>query len=125
MDRIREISIKDLISIWVDMSRANNQHTLDGSTKWNSSVDYNVSIENIEFVLSDKLQITLLECKIMLNSKEKVIDAKEKKLFQKSTRKNTIAKWHGYCANTNLPCTPRGLKIRQNGRNRHRNRNKR
>ena len=71
MDKIREISLKDLISIWVDMSRSNNQHTLDGSTKWNSSVGYNVSIENIEFVLSDKLQITLLECKIMLNSKKK------------------------------------------------------
>ena len=92
MDKIREISIKDLISIWVDMSRANNQHTLDGSTKWNSSVRNNILIENIEFVLSDKLQITLLECKIILDSKKKVIDAKEKKLLQKNTRKNKVAK---------------------------------
>ena len=92
MDKLREMSVKDLISIWVDMSRANNQHTLDGTTKWNSSVGYNLSIENIEFVISDKLQIALLECKIMLNSKKKVIDAKERKLLQKTNKKKNVTK---------------------------------
>ena len=65
------------------MSRPLNQHVLDGTSKWNSGCGYNLSIENIEFVISDKIQITSLECKIMLTSKKKVMDYKEKKLFQK------------------------------------------
>ena len=83
MDKLREMSVKDLISVWIDMSRPLNQHILDRTSKWNSGCGYSLSIENIEFVISDKLQITSLECKIMLTSKKKVMDYKEKKLFQK------------------------------------------
>ena len=65
------------------MMTANTQHTLEAnSTKWHSSLGYNKSIENIELVICEKLQITLLEAKIMLNSKKKVVDVKEKKLFK-------------------------------------------
>ena len=87
MEKLREMSVKDLISVWIDTSKPNNQHIPDDTTKWNSSIGYNLSIENIEFVISDKLQITLLECKIMLTSKKKVMDYKEKKLFQKQPDK--------------------------------------
>ena len=83
MDKLREMSVKDLISVWIDMSRPLNQHILDRTSKWNSGCGYSLSIENIEFVISDKLQMTSLECKIMLTSKKKVMDYKEKKLFQK------------------------------------------
>ena len=83
MDKLRKTSVADLIRVWVDMMRANMQHTLEANaTKWHSSLGYNKSIENIELVICEKLQITLLEAKIMLNSKKKVIDVKEKKLFK-------------------------------------------
>ena len=102
------------------ISRANNQHTVDtNATKWKSNVDYNVAIENIEIVISKKLQITFLECKIMLNSKKKVIDAKEKKLFKKGNRKRKTEKkpeifkktcrWNGYYSNTSLQYAPCNL----------------
>ena len=79
MDKLREMSVKDLISVWIDMSRPLNQNILDGTNKWNSGCGYNLSIENINFVISGKLQITSLECKIMLTSKKKVMDYNEMK----------------------------------------------
>ena len=60
-----------------------------------TSLDYNKSIENIELLISEKLQITLLESKIMLNSKKKVVDTKEKKLF-KTKKQKTIKKKQKY-----------------------------
>ena len=88
MSRLTEESVTNLISLWLDMSRPRNQHTVDPkSVKWNSSVDYNVVNEKIEVIISDKLNITMQECKIMLYSKKKVIDAKEKKLKQKMVHK--------------------------------------
>ena len=83
MDELRKTSVADLIRVWVDMMRANTQHTLEANaTKWHSSLGYNNSIENIELLICEKLQITLLEAKIMLNGEKKVIDIKEKKLFK-------------------------------------------
>ena len=90
MDELRKTSISDLIKVWIDMIRANTQHTIDASaTKWNSSLGYNRSIENIELVICEKLQITLLDSKVMLNSKKKAVDAKEKKLI-KSRKKEIV-----------------------------------
>ena len=42
--------------------RANTEHTTDiNASKWHSSLGYNKCIENIEIVISEKLEITLLE----------------------------------------------------------------
>ena len=91
MDELRKTSVADLIRVWIDMMRANTQHTLvPNSSKWNSSLGYNKSIENIELVICKKLQITLLESKILLNSKKKVVDAKEKKILK--TKNGRITK---------------------------------
>ena len=85
MSRLTEESVTNLISLWLDMSRPRNQHTVDPkSVKWNSSIGYNVVNENIEIIISDKLNITMQECKIMLYSgsdrckREKIIHKKTK-----------------------------------------------
>ena len=84
MDELRKTSVADLIRVWIDMMRANTQHTLvPNSSKWNSSLGYNKSTENIELVICKKLQITLLESKIILNSKKKVVDAKNGRITKK------------------------------------------
>ena len=49
---------------------------------------YNKSIENLENAIAVKLDITVLEVKVMLNYKKKTKDVKEKRLFQ--TRKKTM-----------------------------------
>ena len=77
--------------------RANTEHTTDiNASKWHSSLGYNKCIENIEIVISEKLEITLLESKIMLNSKKKVNDAIEMKLFKSRKRKATEEKIQKY-----------------------------
>ena len=92
MDELQKTSVSDLIKVWIDMMHAITQHTLiEDATRWNSSLGYNKSIENIELVIWEKLQITLLESKTMLNSKKKVVDAKEKKIF-KTKKQKTIQK---------------------------------
>ena len=92
MEKLQKTSVSDLIKVWIDMMRANTQHMLiEDATRWNSSLGYNKSIENIELVIYEKLQITSLESKIMLNSKKKVVYAKEKKLFKTKNQK-TIQK---------------------------------
>ena len=41
MDELRKTSVSDLIKVWIDMMRANTQHTLiDNATRWNSSLGY-------------------------------------------------------------------------------------
>ena len=72
MEELHKTSVADLINTWVDLMRANTEHNTDiNATKWHSFLGYNKCIENIEIVISEKLEITLLESKIMLNSKKK------------------------------------------------------
>ena len=88
MEELRKTSVTDLIKTWVYMMRANTQHTIDiNASKWHSSLGYNKSIENIELVLCKKLEITLIEAKIMLNSKKKLVNTKESRLFKSRKRK--------------------------------------
>ena len=97
MEELRKISVADLIRTWIDLMRANTQHAIDKNcSKWHSSFGYNKSIENIELVVCEKLEITLLEAKIMLNSKKKVKDAKESKLFKSRKRKAAEEKRQKY-----------------------------
>ena len=93
MEELRKTSVYDLINVWIDLTRPNTQHISESnSTKWHSSLGYNKCIENVEIVISEKLEITLLEVKIMLNSKKKVIDLTEAKLFKSRKRKATELK---------------------------------
>ena len=86
-----------LINVWVDLTRPNTQHISDSNfTKWYSSLGYNKCIENVENVISKKLEITLLEVKIMLNSKKKITDLTEAKLFKTRKRKSTEQKTQKY-----------------------------
>ena len=97
MEELRKTSVYDLINVWIDLTRPKTQHISDSnSTKWHSSLGYNKCIENVEIVISEKLEITLLEVKIMLNSKKKVIDLTEAKLFKSSKRKATEQKTQKY-----------------------------
>ena len=97
MEELRKTSVADLIRTWLDLMRANTQHVIDkNSSKCHSSLGYNNSIENIELVICEKLEITLLEAKIMLNSKKKVVDAKETKLFKSRKRKDAEQKTQKY-----------------------------
>ena len=97
MEELRKTSVANLIRTWIDLMRANTQHVIDkNSSKWHSILGYNKSIENIELVICEKLEITLLEAKIMLNSKKKVVDAKEIKLFKWRKRKAAEQKTQKY-----------------------------
>ena len=96
MEELRKKSVADLINTWVDLMRANTEHTADiNASKWHSLLGYKY-IENTEIVISEKLEITLLETKIMLNSKKKVNDAIEIKLFKSRKRKATEEKTQKY-----------------------------
>ena len=64
MEELRKTSVADLIRTWIDLMRANTQHAVDKNySKWHSSLGYNKAIENIEIVICEKLEITLLEAK--------------------------------------------------------------
>ena len=77
--------------------RANTQHAVDKNcSKWHSSLGYNKAIENIELVICEKLETTLLEANTMLNSQKKVTDAKEGKLFKSRKRKAVEEKTQKY-----------------------------
>ena len=71
---------------------------------------------NVEMVITKKLKITLLETKIMLNSKKKIVVLTEGKLFKTRKRKaadkknsevsNQVVAGHGNNPAGNLSCTP-------------------
>ena len=97
MDELRKTSTYDLINVWIDLVRPMTQHISDGnSTKWHSSLGYNKCMEKVEMVISKKLEITLLETKIMLNSKKKIVDLTEGKLFKTRKRKAADQKTQKY-----------------------------
>ena len=91
-EKLRKTSVSDLIKTWIDLMRANTQHMIDeNATQWHTSIGYNKAIENIEITIADKLQITVLEVKVMLNYKKKNKGRKGEKLF-KTKRKRLMDK---------------------------------
>ena len=69
----------NLVKMWIDMMCANTQHMIDENCgQWHTSLAYNKSIENLENAIANKLEITVLEVKVMLNYKKKMKDVKEK-----------------------------------------------
>ena len=80
-------NMPDLTKLSQDMMHVHTQHEIGKTCKlYHVSATYNKCIEQIEKCISQKLEITLLEVKLMLNYKKKIKDAKEKKLFQKKTK---------------------------------------
>ena len=89
---LQKKSVSDLIKTWINLMRANTQRMIDkNATQWHTSIGYNKAIENIEITIADKLQITVLEVKVMLNYKKKAKDVKDKKLV-KTKRKRLMDK---------------------------------
>ena len=91
-EEYKKTSVTDLVKMWIDMMRANMQHMIDENcAQWHTSLAYNNSIENLENAIANKLEITVLEVKVMLNYKKKTKDVKEKRLFKRK-RKNNASK---------------------------------
>ena len=83
-EELKKTSVANLMKMWVDMMRPHMQHTIDDNCKqWNPSQTYNKCIENIESVISQKLEMNLLETKVLLNYKKRTKDVKEAKYFKK------------------------------------------
>ena len=86
-EELKKISVANLMKMWVDMMRPHTQHTIDDNCKqWNPSQTYNKCIENIESVISQKLEINLLETKVLLNYKKRMKDAKQALEVEKKRR---------------------------------------
>ena len=96
-DEYHKTSVTDLVKMWIDMMRANTQHMIDENcAQWHTSIAYNKSIENLENTIAKKLEITVLEVKVMLNYKKKTKDVKEKKLFRTTAKTVLIRKKKKY-----------------------------
>ena len=81
-------SVTDLVKIWIDMMRPITQYLIDEtSEQWPPTLSYHKSIENIENAIAEKLQITVVEVKVMLIFIKKTKDLKERKLFKKEKTK--------------------------------------
>ena len=103
MEELKKTSLMNLMNLWIDMMRANTEHLNNPlASKWHSSIGFNKAIENIEVTLSEKLQISLLEVKIVLNSKKKVTDARERELFKTKKRKVQDEKREKYLTNLSM-----------------------
>ena len=90
-EEYKKTSVTDLVKMWIDMMRANTQHMIDENcTQWHTSFAYNKSIENLENATANKLGITVLEVKVMLNYKKRTKDVKEKKLFRTKEKTGNI-----------------------------------
>ena len=89
----KNTSVTNLTKIWIDMMRPHTQHIIDDQCKeWHPSLVYNKSIDNIEAAISEKLEINLVETKVMLNYKKRTDDAKEKRYFIRKKNKRIVEK---------------------------------
>ena len=88
-EEYKKTSVANLIKMWLDMMRPHTQHINDDNCKqWHPSATYNQCIDNIESHIAQKLEISLIEAKVLLNYKKRINDAKEKRYFKK---KNVVA----------------------------------
>ena len=96
-EEYKKTSVTDLVKMWIDMMRANTQHMIDENcAQWHTSLAYNKSIENLENAIANKLEITVLEVKFMLNYKKKTKDVEEKRLFRTKERAMLVRKKRKY-----------------------------
>ena len=96
-EEFKKTSVTDLVKMWIDMMHANTQHMIDENcAQWHTSLAYNKSIENLENAIASKIEITVLEVKVMLNYKKKTKDVKEKRLFRTKERTMLVRKKRKY-----------------------------
>ena len=66
MEEFCKTNCTDLINLWIDVNQPKTQWTVEGRPgEWNASVNYNKCVENIEIAIQKKLNISLLEVKII------------------------------------------------------------
>ena len=66
----RKTSVTDLINLWIDISRPQTQWRSEGREgDWNASKSYNDCLEKLEATISKKLNVSVLEVRIILNCK--------------------------------------------------------
>ena len=89
----KSTSVTNLTKIWIDMMRPHTQHIIDDPCKeWRPSVTFNKAIDNIEEAIAERLNINLVETKVMLNYKKRTKDAKEKRYFTRNKVKKIAEK---------------------------------
>ena len=75
------------------MMRPHTQHIIDDQYKeWRPSLTFNKTIDSIEVAIAEKLDINLVETKVMLNYKKRTVDAKEKRYFTRNKMKKIADK---------------------------------
>ena len=88
MEELSKTSTVHLIGLWIDLNRPQTQWSVEGRPgEWQLSVGYKSCRENIEATISKKLQLTLLETRILLNCKKTCQDAQENSFFNPKKRK--------------------------------------
>ena len=91
---MNNMSVMDLTKIWLDMMRPITQHVVDeNSEQWHPTLSYCNIITNIEEAIREKLEINIIEVIVMLLTKKKMKDLKERKLFRKNCRRRTRRKF--------------------------------
>ena len=89
MEEFAKTSCIDLITLWLNVMRPQTQWSVEGRPgKWNASQLYTECIEKIESSIAKKLNVTLLETRIILNCKKTCQNAYEASLFNQKKRKN-------------------------------------
>ena len=89
----KSTSVTNLTKIWIDMMRPHTQHIIDDQCKeWRPSLTFNKTIDSIEAAIAEKLDINLVETKVMLNYKKRTVDAKEKRYFTRNKMKKVADK---------------------------------
>ena len=92
MEEFTKTSCSDLITLWLDVMRPQTQWSVEGKPgKWNASQSYIDCIEKIESSIAEKLNVTLLETRIILNCKKTCQDAYKASLFNNKKRKSQEA----------------------------------
>ena len=82
MEELSKTSTVHLIGLWIDLNRPQTQWSVEGRPgEWQLSVGYKSCRENIEAAISKKLQLTLLETRILLNCKKNLSRCPGKQFF--------------------------------------------
>ena len=89
MEEFSKTPAVHLIGLWIDLNRPQTQWTSEVRPgEWTPTDAYKETIKKIEITIVKKLQLTLLETRIVLNCKKTCQDAQEAALFNSKKRKN-------------------------------------
>ena len=88
MEEFAKTPAVHLISLWKDLNRSQTQWSVEGRPgEWEPTGAYKSCIESIEVAIRKKLQITLLETRILLKCKKTCQDAQENSFFNTKKKK--------------------------------------